>query len=382
METSIKDLPPGEFVELPLMVKPAYEQGVCENVPYSFSVKATSGTNPNISSTVKANFTIKPGEAGAPVKKQLTLSLHKGINIISIPFKNDWRLSDLIRLTGEYDVTMVIYYDYQDEKFVAYMLRFGENVKSNVPVQCGEGYVVVMKTDKQVVFEGYSCEDEAIPAAPQMPMILSNDVQKTSVFLVTGYVMDETGTAQDGIRVTVRNQRTGQTLQSTTGAWADSGQYVITFVASSPDMMTSAGDQLEISAIDETHRLKMSPIIYTLTDAELSVYGLYMPPLRLRVIPEHSALLPNYPNPFNPETWLPYQLADDAAVTISIYNQRGQLVRNIVLGNQAADVYISKDKAAYWDGRNNVGEKVANGVYFYNLQAGEFTDTRRMLIVK
>jgi flagellar hook assembly protein FlgD len=80
--------------------------------------------------------------------------------------------------------------------------------------------------------------------------------------------------------------------------------------------------------------------------------------------------------------WLPYQLADDATVTISIYNQNGQLVRNIVLGHQAAGVYISRDKAAYWNGRNNAGENVANGVYFYNLKADKFTATRRMLIVK
>jgi hypothetical protein len=102
----------------------------------------------------------------------------------------------------------------------------------------------------------------------------------------------------------------------------------------------------------------------------------------ITILPERTLLMQNYPNPFNPETWLPYQLADDATVTISIYNQKGQLVRTIALGHQAAGVYISKDKAAYWDGRNDVGEKVANGVYFYTLQAGGFTATRRMLIVK
>jgi len=383
METSITDLPPGEFVELPLTISRAYEQGICEDEPYSFSVTVTSVTNPDISDTADGEFTIEPApcEPGES-ENQLTLNLDEGINIVSIPFKTDWRLSDLIRHIGEDDVSMIVYYHHEWKKFVAYMLSFGDDAKLNAPVQCGEGYIVVMKAAKQVVFEGYSCEDESIFVAPQMPMILSKGDQNTSVFVVTGYVMDETGTTRDGVCVTARNLGTGQTLQNTTGTLADSGRYVITAVISSRDMMTSAGDQLEITAIDETHRLTMPPITYTLTDAELSSSALYMPPLRLRSIPEHSALLPNYPNPFNPETWLPYQLNTDAAVTISIYNQKGQLVRDIAMGYQAAGLYINRDKAAYWDGRNEVGEKVASGVYFYKLRAGRFAATRRMLIVK
>jgi len=100
------------------------------------------------------------------------------------------------------------------------------------------------------------------------------------------------------------------------------------------------------------------------------------------VLPEKSMLLQNYPNPFNPETWLPYQLAQDAPVTISVYNAKGQFVRLINLGTQRAGVYLTKESAAYWNGRNNLGEEVAGGVYFYTLRAGEFTASRRMLIVK
>jgi len=100
------------------------------------------------------------------------------------------------------------------------------------------------------------------------------------------------------------------------------------------------------------------------------------------VLPSKSALLQNYPNPFNPETWLPYQLASDAPVTISIYNTKGQLIRNISLSTKKAGVYTAKDKAAYWNGKDSFGQSVASGVYFYTLQAGNFTATRRMLIVK
>ena len=98
--------------------------------------------------------------------------------------------------------------------------------------------------------------------------------------------------------------------------------------------------------------------------------------------PEKTALLANYPNPFNPETWIPYQLSKPADVTLHIYAVNGALVRTLDLGHQAAGTYQSRSRAAYWDGRNAVGEKVASGVYFYTLTAGEFTATRKLLIRK
>ena len=95
-----------------------------------------------------------------------------------------------------------------------------------------------------------------------------------------------------------------------------------------------------------------------------------------------TALLPNYPNPFNPETWIPYQLANPAEVTVTIYAANGAVVRTLALGPQRAGTYESRSRAAYWDGRNEQGEHVASGVYFYTLRAGSFTATRKMLIRK
>ena len=100
------------------------------------------------------------------------------------------------------------------------------------------------------------------------------------------------------------------------------------------------------------------------------------------MIPEESALLNNYPNPFNPETWIPYQLASPAEVTLTLYDVTGRIVRTLNLGHQDAGMYRSKSRAAYWDGRNAQGEPVASGVYFYTLVAGEFTATGKMLIRK
>ena len=100
------------------------------------------------------------------------------------------------------------------------------------------------------------------------------------------------------------------------------------------------------------------------------------------LIPEDTALLHNYPNPFNPETWIPYQLAESAEITLTIYDMNGQLVRRLAVGHQAAGMYRSRSRAIYWDGRNQLGESVASGLYFYTLTADNFTATRRMLILK
>ena len=98
--------------------------------------------------------------------------------------------------------------------------------------------------------------------------------------------------------------------------------------------------------------------------------------------PAKTELLPNYPNPFNPETWIPYRLAQPADVTLTIYDAKGVVVRQFDLGHQPVGYYTDKIQAAYWDGRNNLGEPVGSGVYFYQLQAGDFSATRKLVILK
>ena len=100
------------------------------------------------------------------------------------------------------------------------------------------------------------------------------------------------------------------------------------------------------------------------------------------LIPKETILLPNYPNPFNPETWIPYQLAKAGDVKISIYDAKGALVRTLALGHHSAGFYTNKSRAAYWDGRNTLGERVASGIYFYQLQADDVSLLRKMIILK
>ena len=104
--------------------------------------------------------------------------------------------------------------------------------------------------------------------------------------------------------------------------------------------------------------------------------------LHAALIPQETALLPNYPNPFNPETWIPYRLAEDAFVTLTIYDGSGQVARTLDVGHQIAGYYTDRMKAAYWDGKNEFGEQVASSVYFYHLSAGDYSATRKMLILK
>ena len=97
---------------------------------------------------------------------------------------------------------------------------------------------------------------------------------------------------------------------------------------------------------------------------------------------KQTALLQSYPNPFNPEVWIPYDLSEESGVSIQIYSASGQLVRTLDLGTMPRGRYVSKEKAAYWNGQTEAGERAASGVYFYVMRAGRFSAARKMVILK
>ena len=138
------------------------------------------------------------------------------------------------------------------------------------------------------------------------------------------------------------------------------------------DMLTTADVKMWLSQAQQLN----------LTDTTSQRGILFLQQLLVALTPKETALLANYPNPFNPETWIPYHLATAADVTLRIYAIDGQVVRTLALGHQPAGMYQSRSRAAYWDGKNAFGEKVASGVYFYTITAGDFTATRKMLIRK
>ena len=139
---------------------------------------------------------------------------------------------------------------------------------------------------------------------------------------------------------------------------------------------------LETLTAEEVRRWLFQAQHLDLTDPTSQRGIRFLEQLLAAMIPKETALLPNYPNPFNPETWIPYQLAKPSDVTLTIYASNGSVIRRLVLGHQAAGVYQSRSRAAYWDGQNNLGERVASGVYFYQLQTDETSLLRKMVILK
>lgn len=134
----------------------------------------------------------------------------------------------------------------------------------------------------------------------------------------------------------------------------------------------------------QDYTLKANAALLSQNHVDVNRDGIAAPEQLLATIaiPTETRIFANYPNPFNPETWIPYQLSDPAEVTLHISSVDGTLVRTLALGHRAAGTYHSKSHAAYWDGRNEHGERVASGVYFYTLSAGDFTATRKMFIRK
>ena len=142
-----------------------------------------------------------------------------------------------------------------------------------------------------------------------------------------------------------------------------------------------AGTQEMIPISDVQHWLHEARKV-NLTDSMFQRGILMLEQLRTVLSPKETLLLPNYPNPFNPETWIPYHLANASNVSITIYGVQGTIIRRLELGHQQEGYYTSKSRAAYWDGTNDAGERVASGIYFYQLQTDNMSYLRKMLILK
>ena len=177
----------------------------------------------------------------------------------------------------------------------------------------------------------------------------------------------------------VKNLRTGDIYSETLDS---SGYFAAAWADLSRKAVISAGDKVEVAVVDSNGSIVSGPFVHDITldsirNAVINVN------LKLGdIIPAESALLQNYPNPFNPETWIPYQLNQENPVLIKIYGVSGQLIRTLDMGHQDADLYVSKSKAAYWDGKNEAGEEITSGVYFYSITAGDFSAMRKMVVAK
>ena len=296
-----------------------------------------------------------------------TVTLSKGLNMLSVPLASPTPMTakNLVALTG---ATTVIRLDATNQRFVAWTPGAPND---GFTVEGGKGYIVNVPETRNFAFVGarWTNQTEAAAAAP---LARSN---QTWAFVVSGNL---DGIAHsNGYTVKVRNLRTNTVMTSEVR-----GNY---FAAATADLnyrsVVEVGDTLEVSVTDANGNIASETFSFTVnpTHLEIAVMTVTLDSIGT---PKRSHLLQNYPNPFNPETWIPYQLSEDSLVSVSIYDTAGQLIRTLSLGYQSAGFYNSRNRAAYWDGRNTLGEPVASGVYFYQLVTPSFQQTRRMLILK
>ena len=314
------------------------------------------------------------------------VTLSSGINMIGIPLKDEEiaSASDLAGKLGD-DVNLIVSVNPNTGKFQTYIPgSTPEGAEADIDIDGDTGLIVAMRAESTLTVTGEPWSNEnrrsGGPSAPQHTLINSN---VTPVLAVDGMVVrEDTGIALDNISVTVRHLSSGSVTTDTIGT-ADVGQFSVTIVDLSHNRAAQMGDTFEISFRDHSGQFDLEPIRHVVTKTDVQNGRIALGDVIAYLIPSHSALLANWPNPFNPDTWIPFQLSKAVNdVTLNIYDVNGSLVRTLTLGYVPAGIYQTKARAIYWDGTNDVGERVASGVYFYHLRAGKFSASRKMVILK
>ena len=311
------------------------------------------------------------------------IHLHVGSNLIGLPVnipgvKN---VSDIIGLFDEGVVSNIIVSTGAGQ--FGTVGRPGDSADG--PVRGDAAYLVIAgaSATSTATVTGTGWRNSGMGGAAPIALAGYNVDGQTPVLDVQGAVVDEiTGLAREGFRVKVKNLSTKTSLNRITSLEMEAGGYNMTFVDLKSGNAARVGDVLEISADSPSPLIGVQPVRHVVTADDVKSGILELEDLIAYEIPADTELLRNYPNPFNPETWIPYRLAEDADVSLTIYDVNGELVHSIDVGHQSAAVYESRAKAIYWDGRNRFGEQVASGIYFYSLSAGDFSATRKMVILK
>ncbi len=313
-----------------------------------------------------------------------SITLHPGMNLVGVPLNDSriTRVSDLLALEGMNDnITLAIVSNDGEIK-----LTESAGDSGDIAVTGGQSFILVAKRAATVEITGAGWSNSDTAVAPLMALTGIEVRDTTPVLAVSGSILPPVGGASlprlgvTDFSVTIKNLSTGKVDTSVTDN--DGVTYQFTFVDIERGRAAQVGDILEITAHSADPLIGVHPVRHTVTVEDVKRSRIPLAELVAYEIPAKTELLLNYPNPFNPETWIPYRLAKDAFVTVTIYDQRGRVVRQLNVGHQLAAVYESRSEAIYWDGRTDLGERVASGIYFYTLTAGDYSATRKMIILK
>ena len=304
-----------------------------------------------------------------PRMASFSMMLDAGLNMISLPLMpaEPYTAQSFADAVG---ATIVIKLDAASQKFVGFTAGEGGD---GFAIEGGKGYIVNTPDGGSVTFTGMAWDNQQAATAPGI-----NRFSDAWAFVVSGSL--QKADPHTNYILVAKNLRTGAVATDpiskgkvrSAAVWADLNR----------NSVIQAGDQLEITVIDDGGHIVSGPFTHTVDIADIKQAFLRLSLVVGDVPPEQTLLAQNFPNPFNPETWMPFQLSESSAASIQIYSTSGQLVRTLDLGLMPAGFYMTQSSAAYWDGRNSTGEHVASGVYFYTLKTDNFAATRKMLISK
>ena len=314
----------------------------------------------------------EPETPPSDTKLNFKLSLDSGVNMVSLPLDpgSDFTARAFAEKLG---ATTIISFDTQTDEFVPFIPEVFSG--DGFSIEGGQGYIVNMLEDRDVVFTGSGWSN--MPS--QAPAI----GKPVWAFVVAGMVFDYDDAPLKDPFVHIRIESTGsRKMVAAPIGQSEQGTFATALVNMNREQVVSADGSLRVSLLDMAGDLILDPISYSI-DAEDIRKGYAKLSVRLGdFIPEKNALLQNYPNPFNPETWMPYQLSEASDVVIRIFNSQGQLVRRLQVGQREAGLYLSRERAAYWNGRNEAGEEVSSGIYFYSIEAGGFAATKKLVVTR
>ncbi len=309
------------------------------------------------------------------------ITLNPGINLVGVPLRDSriTHVSNLFTLEGIADNVLVIMAQDNNGEFKQINPT---SDSADIAIIGGQSFIMTTLREETVAISGSGWYNTSAMAAGPLVAMRGIEVDTVTPILgLSGSIVDEeTGLKLESCRVTVKNLSTRSAVAAVTSP--DTAGYRSIVVNTETGRAATVGDILEISAQSPNPFIGVGPVRYTVTAEDVKRSLIQLPELVAYEIPAETELLVNYPNPFNPETWIPYRLAEDTVVTLTIYDLNGQIVRTIDVGLQTAAAYESQSKAIYWDGRNVTGEQVASGVYFYHLSAGDYSATRKMVILK